>query len=108
MPPWSASKERLSSSASAARQRKVPWVHQLAQAEEERHRAFSAWLEPALKEAAAYYEQANREHWPVPEIERRRSELFTAAGQLSRRLPDGPPLSPARRGATKQRRPAVV
>jgi len=75
-------------------------VHQLAQAEEERHRAFSAWLEPALKEAAAYYDQAHREHWPAAEIERRRGELFAKlqagyraafpTGPRYRRLAEGP------------------
>lgn len=75
-------------------------VHQLAQAEEQRHRAFSAWLEPALKEAAAYYAQAQNEHWPKAEIERRRADMFAKlqesyrtafpSGPRYRRLAEGP------------------
>lgn len=75
-------------------------VHQLAQAEEQRHRAFSAWLEPALKEAAAYYAEAQRERWPTSDIERRRSDLFSKlqasyraafpSGPRYRRLAEGP------------------
>lgn len=75
-------------------------VHQLAQAEEQRHRAFSAWLEPALKEAAAYYAQAHSEHWPPAEIDRRRADLFAKlqesyraafpSGPRYRRLAEGP------------------
>jgi predicted aminopeptidase len=75
-------------------------VHQLAQAEEQRHRAFSAWLEPALKEAAAYYAQAQREHWPAAQIERQRADLFARLqasyraafplGPRYRRLAEGP------------------
>lgn len=75
-------------------------VHRLAQAEEQRHVAFSAWLEPALKEAAAYYRDAQQKGLSQQEIIQGRSELFARlqasyraafpTGPRYRRLADGP------------------
>jgi predicted aminopeptidase len=75
-------------------------VHRIAEDEERRHIAFSAWLEPALKEAAAYYRDAQQRGLPAAEIEHGRSELFARlqasyraafpSGPRYRRLAEGP------------------
>jgi len=75
-------------------------VRSLAEEEEQRNRAFSAWLEPTLKEAKAFYEQASREAWNRERTLREREALFqriqqsyrTAfpSGPRYRRLSDGP------------------
>ncbi|MBL9006794.1 MAG: aminopeptidase [Myxococcales bacterium] len=75
-------------------------VHRLAQEEEQRHLAFSAWLEPALKDAAAFYRDAHDRHLPWSVIEAERAALFARlqasyraafpSGPRYRRLAEGP------------------
>jgi len=75
-------------------------VHRLAEAEEQRHVAFSAWLEPTLKEAATYYRDAQQQGLSAAAIEQGRSELFARlqasyraafpSGPRYRRLAEGP------------------
>ncbi|TXH20825.1 MAG: hypothetical protein E6Q99_10495 [Elusimicrobia bacterium] len=75
-------------------------VHRLAEAEEQRHVAFAAWLEPTLKEAAAYYRDAQQQGLSAAAIEQGRSELFARlqasyrnafpSGPRYRRLAEGP------------------
>lgn len=75
-------------------------VHRLAQEEEQRHVAFSAWLEPTLKEAADFYRDAHDRHVPRSVIEADRAALFARlqasyraafpSGPRYRRLAEGP------------------
>lgn len=75
-------------------------VRQLAEEEEQRHIAFSAWLEPVLRDAAAFYQEAQQRALPPPEIERERAAFFARvsasyraafpSGPRYRRLAEGP------------------
>ncbi|MCS6915614.1 MAG: aminopeptidase [Myxococcales bacterium] len=47
-----------------------------AAAEQERNRAFAAWLHEVFRQLRAFYERAEREGWPRAEVLRRREEEF--------------------------------
>lgn len=51
-------------------------VRELAREGEKQNLAFSAWLEPALKKAKAFYAKAAAEHWPRERILQERQTLF--------------------------------
>lgn len=72
----------------------------LAQEQEQRSRAFSDWLRPAMQRVKAFYDSANAQHLPSDRILREREELFKSlhesyraafpTGPRYRRLADGP------------------
>jgi predicted aminopeptidase len=66
-------------------------VRKLADEQEQQHRVFSSWFEPARKEAEAFYETARRERWSRPQIMRQREELFRRIqASYLRAFPKGP------------------
>jgi predicted aminopeptidase len=72
----------------------------LAQEQEQRSRAFSAWLVPAMQRVREFYAQASAQHYPAERILREREEMFAAlresyraafpSGPRYKRLADGP------------------
>lgn len=66
-------------------------VRKLADEQEQQHRVFSAWFEPARKEAEAFYEQAHRDGLTRPQILKNREELFrNIQASYLRAFPKGP------------------
>lgn len=65
-------------------------VRELARAGEQQHLAFSAWLEPALKQAKEFYAHAAREGWSREKILQERTRLFDSIQQSYRQaFPEG-------------------